>query len=49
MFDKRKYDRQFDKENYHHINLVLPKDYKELLPKHLKKAVCQETHLYVMP
>lgn len=38
MFDKTAYDQKFDKENYDHINLVLPKGYKDLLASVAKEV-----------
>lgn len=29
MFNKREYDKNFDKKHYWHMNLTLPKEYKE--------------------
>ena len=31
MFDKKKYDSEYVRENYHRVSLLLPKEYKELL------------------
>ena len=33
MYDKKAYDRRYDKNNYHHVNLVLPKRHRELISR----------------
>ena len=38
MFDKYAYDKKYNKENYHHVNLVLPKDFKSLLTEASEKS-----------
>lgn len=37
MFDKYAYDKKYNKENYHHVNLSLPKEYKDLLTEAARK------------
>lgn len=38
MFDKCKYDNNYIKENYHRVNLCLPKEYGPLLKAAAEKC-----------
>lgn len=38
MFNKYEYDKQYDKDNYTHMNLTLPKEYRERIAEAAQKT-----------
>ena len=48
MFNKKEYDMKYAKENYHHMNLQMPKEYKKIIQEAAEKKRVSRNKLVIM-